>query len=383
MQKVRTVLLLVFGFCQFAVAIDYPEEWGANLVGPGSGTTIIKISALENASRGGELLLDGDAKAGSPYCSWSFSKEKPAYVIMKLAESARIGRFSFMNETRTSYQVNEIRMYLSDDGESWEHVSTHNLEKTGDQQTFEVERPGRGSYIKLEIQSTHSNQSYAIMEEFAAFGRAGMFRRGFKGAPNEDLVVMRSGDSLHGALSFESLGIKAQYALLTFSRDQIASISMSEETPSFAEVILVNGDLVTGFIDVKAYEFAFSFGAKADLPAADVVQIGMRSGELRNEIAQHDALLFDNGDLLKGKIKNTTFTLQTGTGEQQLNTAEIQTIEFPTPASPLVRIRMRDEEREFAGYLREESLDFAPDYGAALQLDLDLLEQIEFEPADQ
>ena len=384
MQKITAIFLSLLAMCQLAAAIDYPEDWGTNLVGPGSGATPIKTSTMENNTYSGKNLLDDNAKAGSPYCAWGFGKEKPAYMIIKLTENSRIGRFAFMNEARTSYQVNEIRMYLSDDGENWEQVSTHNLEKNGDLQSFELDRPACGSYIKLEIQSTHSSSSsYAIMEEFAAFGQAGMFRRGFTGGTDEDVVVMRNGDSLHGALSFENLEIAAQYTRFSFARDHIASITMLDKTPSFAEVILTNGDMVTGFIDVKTYAFAFSFGTKAELPAVDVVKIGMRRGEQLAEIVQHDALLFNNGDLLKGKIKNPTFTLKTGAGEQQLNTAEIQTIEFPSPSSPLVLILMRDEEREFAGYLSETTLDFAPDYGPALQLDLNLLERIEFEPADQ
>ena len=318
------LLFLILALAEAAAGpIPYPEEWGENLFVAARGTKVIETSPIEKKKYAVEHLIDGDAEEDKPYCSWKLDIKGPVFVVIGFLDMVTIDRFAFINDRRDykTYHVKDVRVSVSDNGVYYRHVGDYTLTKGPEIQSFPLEEPVEGMFVKLEILSIHWEESrYAILEEFAAFGppqlqvqpaarpareRMGRTARMKKPAPapmdtsEHDVIEFDNGEIFKGKLLEETWEIQASYGKLSFAKESIASVTFEDELDRIETVV---GDIISGFLLDKTIKFRLAAGPEFEARREKMRRIGFRAPETAATPIAGAKVFLKNGDVLCGTV---------------------------------------------------------------------------------
>lgn len=386
-QKKYGPILLTLLVCTFFMAfplksaaaqISFPQEWGVNILSKANNALPISSSQLEDADHGIDNLIDGDATKGAPYCSWNFSS-KPAFVIIKLPNPFRIDRLAFLNDQRdgVNFHVKDVQVYVSNDGELWKSLKRIVLPQSSKLQTVVIKNPVTAAFLKFEIKSNYG-ADYAVLEEIAAFGAQVRSAPVFRGTAKYDVMELKNGDLLTGTMLNDQIGIQTAYARLAFRKDQIASLLLEGDIANIEQIIVINGDVFSGFVLEKTIRFRLSTGSEIEVRREKIKRMGIRMLPYeKKEYPQKDVTVLKNGDVFSGVVKTTRITVQTSYASVPAKISDIALIEFIGKDRVVTKIRLKNG-NTMQGLLQEEDLAIDLDYGPEILIYKDKIDRIEF-----
>ncbi len=361
-----------------AAQVSFPQEWGDNILSKANGALPISSSQLEEGNYGADYLIDGDGTAGAPYCSWIFSS-KPAFVIIKLPNTYRIERLAFLNDQMDdrNVHVKDISAFTSNDGEQWKILQRFTLSKSQDLQAFEIKKPATASFLKFEIHSNYGSD-YAVLEEIAAFGTKIRNTTAFRGTAKYDVMELKNGDTLTGTMLNDQIGIQTSYARLAFRKDQIASLLLEGDIANIENIIVINGDVFSGFVLEKNIRFKLSTGPEIKVRREKIKRLGIRKLPYeRKDYPRKDVAILKNGDIFSGLVTTPAVTVQTSYATVPTKTSNIEVIEFIGEGRVVTKIKLKNG-NTMQGLLQEEDIAIDLDYGPEILIYKDKIDRIEF-----
>ncbi len=386
-KKLYSIILLTLFVCTFLIAfplksvaaqISFPQEWGVNILSKANKALLVSSSQLEAGDHSVNYLIDGDGTAGTPYCSWDFSS-KPAFVIIKLPSPFRIDRLAFLNDQRDdrNFQVKDISAFTSDDGKQWKSLQKFALTRSPELQAFEIRNPVTATFLKFEINSNYG-ADYAVLEEIAAFGRESRSLPMFRGTARYDVMELKNGDVLTGTMLNKQIGIQTSYARLAFRKDQIASLLLEGDIANIENIIVINGDVFSGFVLEKNILFKLSTGPEIEVRREKIKRLGIRKLPYeKKEYPRKDVTTLKNGDMFSGTVTTPTFTVQTSYAIVPAKTSNIELIEFIGKDRVVTKIKLKNK-NTMQGLLQEEDISINLDYGPEILIYKDKIDRIEF-----
>ena len=369
---------IVFPFKGAAAQISFPQEWGVNILSKANGALPLSSSQLEDADHGIDNLIDGDATEGAPYCSWNFSS-KPAFVIIKLLNPFRIDRLAFLNDQRdgVSFHAKDVHVYVSNDGELWKSFKKIALPQSPKLQTVVIKNPVTATFLKFEINSNYG-ADYAVLEEIAAFGTQSYSTPLFRGTAKHDVMELKNGDLLTGTMLNDQVGIQTAYARLAFRKDQIASLLLEGNIANIEHIVVINGDVFSGFVLEKNIRFRLSTGSEIEIRREKIKRLGIRKLPYeRKEYPRKDVTVLKNGDVFSGTVKTPMITVQTSYAIVPAKTSDIARIEFIGKDRVVTKIKLKNG-NTMQGLLQEEDIAIDLDYGPEILIYKDKIDRIEF-----
>ncbi len=386
-KKLYGPILLTLLVCTFFIAfplkgaaakISFPQEWGVNILSKASGALPVSSSQLEDADHGIDNLIDGDSTEGAPYCSWNFSS-KSAFVIIKLFNPFRIDRLAFLNDQRdaVNFHVKDVHVYVSNDGEIWKNFKRITLLQSPKLQTVVIKNPVTALFLKFEITSNYGGD-YAVLEEIAAFGTQSRSAPMFRGTAKHDVMELKNGDLLTGTMLNDQVGIQTAYARLAFRKDQIASLLLEGDIANIEHIIVINGDVFSGFVLEKTIRFKLPTGSEIEVRREKIKRLGIRMLPYeKKEYPRNDVTVLKNGDVFSGTVKTPRITVQTSYATVPAKTSDIARIEFIGKGRAVTKIRLKNG-NTMQGLLQEEDIAIDLDYGPEILIYKDKIDRIEF-----
>lgn len=200
----------------------------------------------------------------------------------------------------------------------------------------------------------------------------------FRGS-EKDVIQLKSGDQLTGIVQNEAFLIQTSYAQLKFPADQIATIVFEGGANNIERIIVLNGDVFSGFILDPEVNINLDAGPKIRIRKEKISKLGFRARPAEKEKypVNHDITL-TNGDHFSGKIKNTSLTIGASFGDMTVEIDQIAKIEFISKKGTVSEITLKNGDK-VSGFLKDEDIQIDLDFGGGVKVYQDRFEKIIFD----
>lgn len=187
--------------------------------------------------------------------------------------------------------------------------------------------------------------------------------------PHSDVLVLRNGEKLAGAVQNESYRLRTPYATVALDRRCIAEIDLKAEPHQLATISTVNQNRFSAFLEDSSFAF-LPAEAVATAPIEvrrEKVKLFLARDSAAAAIPKRQFVLLKNGDFFTGKLLLDPIPLQTGAGVIEIRKAAMDSIKFIDAARLAVQVTGIDGSvRE--GTLVSEDLEFELDVGPVVRI---------------
>lgn len=200
----------------------------------------------------------------------------------------------------------------------------------------------------------------------------------FRGS-DKDVIQLKSGDHLTGIVQNEAVLIQTSYAQLKFPADQIATVVFEGGANNIESIIVLNGDVFSGFILDPEVDIKLDAGPQIRIRKEKISKLGfrVRAAEKEKYPVNHDITL-TNGDHFSGKIKNTSLTIGASFGDMTVKIDQIAKIEFISKKGTVSEITLKNGDK-VSGFLKDEDIQIDLDFGGGVKVYQDRFEKIIFD----
>lgn len=173
MNRLTAVLFAVAGAASAATPDAGPDQ-PVNLLSPGAGGLLVEEPpsyAKDPSSWSPFRLVDEDPATGWATSSGDLS---PKSFVFELAERSQITRLAFntLHTETAERSAKEVRVEIADSKDGpYSPVANLSLEKQRDGQSFPLQTPATGRYVKLTALSNWGDKQYNEIMDFAAYGK--------------------------------------------------------------------------------------------------------------------------------------------------------------------------------------------------------------------
>ncbi|MBI2963639.1 MAG: TolB family protein [Deltaproteobacteria bacterium] len=169
--------------------------------------------------------------------------------------------------------------------------------------------------------------SARLPEDVVKEGRLRLARQ-VRGRRGEDLVKLRRGETIYGAVATARFRLRAPYGLVELPRAALASLQFDDMAKGTAKIVLGNGDTFSGLLldDDIALDGA---GGRQHLRKEKIEAIGFRldSGDAGDRSGPA-RLLMRNGDSYSAAPRTRGLRLRVGSQTVELPLADVARVEF-------------------------------------------------------
>lgn len=196
-----------------------------------------------------------------------------------------------------------------------------------------------------------------------------------------DVIRLKSGDRLTGTILNESIRIQTSYALLEFPTEEIATLVFEGGANNIERVVVLNGDVFSGFIIDPIINFRLAAGPSVNIRKEKIGQAGfrIRPTELDEYPVQHEVVL-TNGDRFSGRVLNDELTIEAAFGALTVDLPSIARIVFVSERGVVTEVTLNNGDK-VSGFLRDEDIIIDLDFGAQVAVFQDRVERIIFDRA--
>lgn len=200
----------------------------------------------------------------------------------------------------------------------------------------------------------------------------------FRGLENE-AVLLKSGDKLTGSVQNTTFKIQTSYAQLEFPADKIATIIYEGGANNIERIVVLNGDIFSGFILDSEVDFKLNAGPLVSIRKEKISKLGfrIRADEKEKYPVNHDITL-TNGDHFSGVVLNKSLTIGASFGDMPIEIETIAKIEFISKNGVVTEITLKNGDK-VSGFLKDEDLKIKLDFGREVSIYQDRIEKIIFD----
>lgn len=244
-------------------------------------------------------------------------------------------------------------------------------------QTVEFE-PVEGKFVKFVITSTFG-KPYAEIGEIAVFSTRMGPVTAIRGTKEHDVLTLKNGDVLTGHMKDEEIVLQTSYTKLTFPKANVASLLFEGDISNIEKVVLLNGDVFSGFILNKAFTFTLTTGPEVVIRKEKIKTLGIQIRPTEKDTyPEHDVAKLKNGDVFNGQVTNPKITVKTSYATIPCKISDIATIEFIGDKKIVTKITLRNG-NTMQGILLDEDLVINLDYGPEVTIYKDRFDVIKFD----
>ncbi|MHA1815742.1 MAG: hypothetical protein ACTSX1_07030 [Candidatus Heimdallarchaeaceae archaeon] len=196
---------------------------------------------------------------------------------------------------------------------------------------------------------------------------------------DKDIALLKSGDKLTGMVQETTIRIQTSYALLEFPTEKIATIIYEGGVNNIERIILLNGDVFSGFILDSLITLKLEAGPIIKIRKEKISKLGfhIRSNERKKYPVHHDITL-TNGDHFSGIILNEKLTIKAAFGDMTIPTNQIAKIDFISKRGTVTNIILKNGDK-VSGFLKDEDIKIKLDFGGKVSIYQDRFEKIIFD----
>ena len=200
----------------------------------------------------------------------------------------------------------------------------------------------------------------------------------FRGGEKEALLL-KSGDKLTGTVQNENFRIQTSYAQLEFPASDIATIIYEGGANSIERIVVLNGDVFSGFILDAEVTVKLDAGPIIKVRKEKISKLGfrIRADEKEKYPVNHDITL-TNGDHFSGTVKNQSLKIGASFGDMPVDIGQIAKIEFISKKGTVTEITLKNGDK-VSGFLKDEDLAIDLDFGREVAIYQDRIEKIIFD----
>jgi len=200
----------------------------------------------------------------------------------------------------------------------------------------------------------------------------------FRGGEKEALLL-KSGDKLTGSVQNENFRIQTSYAQLEFPASHIATIIYEGGANSIERILVLNGDVFSGFILDPDVTVKLDAGPVIKIRKEKISKLGfrIRANEKEKYPVKHDVTL-TNGDHFSGVVKNQSLKIGASFGEMPVEIGQIAKIEFISKKGTVTEITLKNGDK-VSGFLKDEDIIIDLDFGREVSIYQDRIEKIIFD----
>lgn len=374
--SIIAVIIFVFLETQlFAGTVTYPKKWGQNLAAASAGSSVVFVSSDE---RNAQRLIDGQDGEGN---HWEpvWSQGRPWFFILDFSKQVDVGIILFSTHSDlinggVPKTVEILAATESPNEMKVVHKATLKNEKV---QVIEIDNPFLARYLKVMVLSDYGKRGGEI-GEVGIFARKSIAHKVFRGTKKHDILELKNGDVLTGITLNESITMQTSYAKLSFSKKQLASLILEDDTENVEKLILVNNDVFSGFILDKSIKFKLNTGPEIEIRREKIKRLGiqMRKSEKRR-YPENDLLTLKNGDIFTGRVSTVSISVATSYATVPVTIKDVVSIEFIGKDRVVTKITLRNK-NQIQGLLKEEDIAVDLDYGPEVNIYKDKIDKIVF-----
>lgn len=200
----------------------------------------------------------------------------------------------------------------------------------------------------------------------------------FRGT-EKDVFLLKSGDKLTGTVQNETFRIQASYGQLEFPAADIATIIYEGGANNIERIVVLNGDIFSGFILDPEVTFKLEAGPLIKVRKEKISKLGfrIRANEKEKYPVIHDVTL-TNGDHFSGTVKNQSLKIGAAFGDMPVDIGQMAKIEFISKKGTVTEITLKNGDR-VSGFLKDEDIVIDLDFGREVAIYQDRIEKIIFD----
>jgi hypothetical protein len=368
--------------------VAYPTEWGKNVASAENGGKVLSVSS-ESGDEIGEKLIDGKNDEGHHW-EPAWERGRPYYFVVQLATEVSVGVIHFS----TYSDMNGGKGGVPRTVEIWSSTTTeedlkqsYKTElKNENEQTIRIEDVFPAKILKIVVLSDYGSKGGAL-GEVAVFGSVSALPSAFRGTWEHDILELKNGDVLTGTIEDQQLDIQTSYAKATFKKSELASIIFEGDTANVEKLVLANGDVISGFIFNKSFNFILKTGPQVELRREKIKRVGLRiwadesqgkTPSVQNPSPQHDFFQLKNGDTFNGEVKTPKLTILTSYATIPIEIKDIASIEFIGENRVVTKITLWND-NQLQGLLQEDDIVVDLDCGPEIMVYKDRIDKILFQ----
>ncbi|MEK7683960.1 MAG: formylglycine-generating enzyme family protein [Verrucomicrobiota bacterium] len=199
---------------------------------------------------------------------------------------------------------------------------------------------------------------------------------GLERSADADVLLLRNGDKLTGALRQASFNLRTSYGLLQFDRRMIAGIDLEGDRNHLESIITVNRNRFSGFLEDRLLVLQPRSGPPVELRCEKVLKIVFQARESeRQGIPQRQFILLKNGDFFTGKVLQDQFQVSSGDKQVVFNANDYESIRLGNERIPLAKTVLRNGD-VVQGALAIEDIEVDLDVGFKVRVYQDRIDVI-------
>lgn len=173
--------------------------------------------------------------------------------------------------------------------------------------------------------------------------------------------------------------MQTSYALLKFPKENVASLLFEGDETNIERLVLVNGDVFSGFLLDRYLNFQLRTGPQKSIRREKLSKLGLKIRPDQPDVPmQSDLLILKNGDLFRGDVKNESLTIVTSyAGELPVLVKDIGLVEFSGKKKVVTKITLRNGDT-MQGILVDEDVLVDLAYGPEVSIYQDRVLEIRF-----
>jgi hypothetical protein len=182
-----------------------------------------------------------------------------------------------------------------------------------------------------------------------------------------DILVLKNGDRLTGAILNESFSIRTPYAKFTFESHLIAGIDLEAGSHDVESIVTVNNNRFSGFIDDPVFVFELEKGPQVEVRREKLRKavFRIRDNEL-GEMPKRQFIVLKNGDFFSGKVLNDEMTVSTTYTKVPVMLVDIESITLFGGENQLTEVVFTNGDF-FQGSLETEDIRIELDLGPTIE----------------
>ena len=191
-----------------------------------------------------------------------------------------------------------------------------------------------------------------------------------------DILVLRNGDKLTGAIRNESFTITTPYGKIKFNNRAIAGIDLDGGINHMESIITVNNNRFSGFIEEPAFLFKLEQGPQVEIrrEKALIAIFRVREAEVEG-LPRRRFIVLKNGDFFSGKVLNDDLFIATPFARVPLTLSDVESITFRADVDQSAEVMFTNGDT-LTGSLESEDLYVELDIGPSINVYMDRIHRV-------
>ena len=191
-----------------------------------------------------------------------------------------------------------------------------------------------------------------------------------------DILVLRNGDKLTGAILNKSFTITTPYGKIRFDNRAIAGIDLDGGIHHIESIVTVNNNRFSGFIEEPVFVFKLQRGPQVEIRREKALKAIFRVREAEVEgIPRGQFMVLKNGDFFSGKVLNDKLLVATPFARVPLALKDVESMAFPGDADQSAEVMFLNGDT-LTGILESEDLYVELDVGPSINIYTDRLHRV-------